>query len=456
MAKKRSAKKQLPAKKPTPAPKQRPTPKRRPAPKKQPVPTQRPAKAPSPVKAKRDVSERLGGVHGDSAVLKDLLTEHGVRRADTGSPLSEALVFGIAGGIAAGYTLVPGFSATGLGSGLTFVGRHRQFLADGKWHTEFFRRLGLARDVLEEPHPERAALALETRLVEKRPTIVWCSAMAFSHLSWAATAGLHTVLARSIDRKRTRVTISDQGPTTFEIDAKELNGLRERVNPTQNRILSLLSTERGRKLEREELAAACVAGIKACVMGARDLEQRGRHASPLQDCVSSMAQLHHSRGWRNLFPDAQLFLVLSDVFQSIESAWNGGGWFRPLYAQFLAEAAELTGNARLEACVEPLRGLGARWTRFAESALPKRYAVFSRARDALREAEQIYAKKGRSAEAKIVAARGEIAKLEKTALSRFPLDGHAANRLLDDLAAELAELSRAEEDAAARVRAAVS
>lgn len=456
MAKKPSTKKKLSAKKPPPAKKRQPAPKQRPLLKKRTAPTQRAAKLPPRTKAKREVAGRLGGVHGDSAVLKDLLTENGVRRADDGLPLSEALVFGIAGGVAAGYTLVPGFSATGLGSGLTFVGRHRQFLADGKWHTEFFRRLGLACDVLEEPFPERAALALETRLVEKRPTIVWCSAMAFSHLSWAATAGLHTVLARSIDRKRKRVTLSDQGPTTFEIDAKELNGLRERVNPTQNRILSIASAERGRKLGREELAAACVAGIKACVMGARDLEQRGRHAAPLQECASSMAQLHHSRGWRNLFPDAQLFLVLSDVFQSIESAWNGGGWFRPLFARFLAEAAELTGNARLAACVEPLRELGARWTRFAESALPKRYAVFARARDALREAEQLYAQKGRAAETKIVAARGEIAKLEKAALARFPLDGHAANRLLADLAAELAELSRAEEEAAARVRAAVS
>lgn len=398
----------------------------------------------------------IGGVHGDSAVLKDLLAANGIVRADTNEPLSEELCFGIAGGIAAGYTLVPGFAATGLGSGLTFVGRHRQFLADGRWHTEFFRRLGLRCEVTEEPHPERAAVRLVEMLTAKRPTIVWCSAMAFPHLSWAATAGLHTVLARGIDRRRARISISDQGPAPWEIDAAELNALRERVNPAQNRLLTIALEERGRKVDRESLAAACVAGIKACVMGARDLEQRGRHALPLQECAGSMAQLHHSQGWRHLYPDAQLFLVLADVFQSIEAAWNGGGWFRPLFARFLNEAAELTGNRKLAECVDPVMKLGKRWTEFAEAALPKRYAIFAKSREALREAETLYSKKGRAADARIISARGEVAAHEKAALSRFPLDGHAANRLLDDLAAELGELARAEEDAAAQVRSTIS
>lgn len=395
-------------------------------------------------------------MHGDSAVLKDLLARNGIVRADTGEPLSEEACFGIAGGIAAGYTLVPEFAATGLGSGLTFVGRHRQFLADGKWHTEFFRRLGVRCEVVEEPHPERAAASLAATLLAKRPAIVWCSAMAFPHLSWAATAGLHTVLAHAIDRKRGRVTISDQGPATWEIEADELNGLRERVNPAQNRFLTIAEEERGRRLDRDALASAYVAGIKACVMGARDLEQRGRRALPLAECAGSMAQLHHSQGWRNLFPDAQLYLVLSDLFQSIEAAWNGGGWFRPLFSRFLAEAARATGNERLAACVEPVASLGKRWTAFAESALPKRYAVFGKTRDALREAERLYTQKGRAADRKIVATRTEIAAIEKAALARFPLDGHAANRLLDELAAELVELTRAEEEAAVRVRAAIT
>jgi Domain of unknown function (DUF4872)/Butirosin biosynthesis protein H, N-terminal len=427
----------------------------RPAAKKRPAAPTKATKPSKPTRAARPTATRLGGVHGDSAALKDLLAITGIRRADTKEPLSEALCFGIAGGIAAGYTLVPGFVATGLGSGVTFVGRHRQFLADGKWHTEFFRRLGMRCDVSEEPHPDRAAANLSALLLAKRPTIVWCSAMAFAHLSWASTAGLHTLLAHGFAPGRKRVVVSDQGPATFELELAELNLLRERVNPAQNRLLGVALEERGRAISRDELVAACVAGLKACVLGARDLEQRGRHALPLADCANSMAQLHHSQGWRHLFPEGQLFLVLADVFQSIEAAWNGGGFFRPLFATYLDEVAALTGDPRFAQCGAAVRALGARWTRFAESALPKKYALFARSREAYRAVEQIYAKKGIAAESKLRDLRTELADGEKKALARFPLDGHQANRLLDDLATELAELAAAEERVAAELRAVV-
>ncbi len=418
------------------------------------------AKPAAPVRAsslvKSSSADRsLGGVHGDSAVLKDFLAASAIRRSDTKEPLSEALCFGIAGGIAAGYSFVPGFAATGLGSGFALVGRHRQFLPDGRWQMEALRRLGLRWVVVEEPHPERASANLVALLTAKRPVIAWCSAMAFAHLSWAATAGLHTLLAHSIDRKRKQVVVSDQGPEPFDLPLAELDALRERVNPAQNRLLALADDDHGRRIERDDLAVACIAGIKACVLGARDLEHRGRHSQPLAECAGAMAQLHHSHGWRTLFPEGQLFLALSDVFQSIEAAWTGGGWFRPLYATFLDEASELTGNARLAECAKRLRALGARWTKFAEAALPKRYAVFARTRDALREVELQYAKKGRGAYAAILKQRASIAEQEKAAVARFPLDGHDANRLLDALSGELAELARDEEAAANELRATV-
>src|SRR5262249_31648748 len=49
----------------------------------------------------------FGGKHGESAALKNLLTHAGVRNPVTGAPFTEALCFGIAGGIGAGYSFCP-------------------------------------------------------------------------------------------------------------------------------------------------------------------------------------------------------------------------------------------------------------------------------------------------------------------------------------------------------------
>ena len=50
-------------------------------------------------------STRTGGLHSTTAVLANALSRQGLFARGTGKPLSEALVFGIGGGIGAGYWL---------------------------------------------------------------------------------------------------------------------------------------------------------------------------------------------------------------------------------------------------------------------------------------------------------------------------------------------------------------
>lgn len=411
-----------------------------------------PARARSRAKRAGVAPHRLGGVHPDSAALKDLLALAGVVDARTGKPLSEALCFGIAGGIAAGYAFSPELHASGLSSGIAFVGRHRQFLTDARWQTEFCRRLDIRALALEEPNEDVAEQNLLAALKGGRPVLAWCSPVLFPALSWTATAGMYTLLVHSADSKKQRFAVSDHGPKTFDLSFQEMASIRGRVNLLQNRILLL---DPPASLPAEVLAAGAIAGIKACVYGARDLEQRGHRALPLADAAGLPAQHHHSLGWKPLFPEGKLYLALADTWQCIAAASNGGGWFRPLFAEFLDEAAELTGRKALRACADRYRKLGAAWTSFAAAALPKRYAAFAKTQAALAKIEALYRAKGRAADAAVLRLRAELARVEQTAIARFPLDGHGINRLLDDLAARLGALAGEEAAAAAELRRAV-
>src|SRR5436189_71949 len=74
-----------------------------------------------------------GGRHAASVALRNLLTHAGVVAPHTAAPPSEPLVFGIAGGIAAGYSFCPSVVRYGGGSGVWVVGRHKAY-ATGAAH----------------------------------------------------------------------------------------------------------------------------------------------------------------------------------------------------------------------------------------------------------------------------------------------------------------------------------
>ena len=76
----------------------------------------------------------FGGVHPDTAALKNLLAQAGGRAPHSGKPLTEAAILGIAGGI---------------GAGVASVSRHLAYTFDGTFHRVFLDRVGLERTILE-------------------------------------------------------------------------------------------------------------------------------------------------------------------------------------------------------------------------------------------------------------------------------------------------------------------
>src|SRR5688572_20671762 len=91
----------------------------------------------------------FGGQMANAAALKNLLAFHGINNPLTDQPFTEALCFGIAGGIGAGYSFCPSVIRHGCGSGVSIVSWHKSYSTEGAWYRDFFGRLGIATRILE-------------------------------------------------------------------------------------------------------------------------------------------------------------------------------------------------------------------------------------------------------------------------------------------------------------------
>src|SRR5687768_10673422 len=124
-----------------------------------------------------------GARHGEAGAIRFLLTDVGMLNPITQQPLSEALCFGIAGGIGAGYSFCPSVPKYGCASGVSIVGRHKTYATDAAWYQGFFDRLGVKTRITETAAAGKALANLQTEIAAGRPTVVWCSrsALPFVH-----------------------------------------------------------------------------------------------------------------------------------------------------------------------------------------------------------------------------------------------------------------------------------
>jgi len=81
--------------------------------------------------------------------------------------------------------------------------------------------------------------------------------------------------------------------------------------------------------------------------------------------------------------------VLVNLFIFIEIGGTGGAAFRPMYARFLEEAAEITGDARYREAAGPVRHCAETWSQIAAAALPDDYPALAAIRGILWQQTEI-------------------------------------------------------------------
>ncbi len=307
--------------------------------------------------------------------LRTLLASAGVTSPTTKEPLSEAMVFGIAGGVGAG---VFAFHYAKENFSSFFVAGRHLWHDDLAYAQRLFTRLGLKASVKESSGGRSALTQLQTAL-ESGPALAWVDSAHLPHRAMPAQysgGGYHVVVIYAIDVGRGVALMGDMADDAVEIPLDALAEARGRIKKQKHRLLSVAQPSHAL-----DLAGAVRAGLLA---GVEELASAKMQNFSLESFKTWGERLHGSKSkerWDVIFPVGRpLWTALTSIHNCIEYYGTGGGLCRPMFAEFLAQAATALGDTKLTALGAQYHDLGREWSALAEAALPSGVPAFREAK----------------------------------------------------------------------------
>jgi len=367
----------------------------------------------------------FGGAHPEAAAAANVLAAAGLRRPDTGAPLSEALVFGIAGGLGTLYilweweahnvkVLVLGFHHLG-----NYPVRYFQGLAD---------RLNVRVSMPETGSRRVATQRLDGALAAGKPAVAWVDRASLPYLQLPERLrGRLGHFVAVCGRASDGYWIDDRAAAPFFVPAASFGDARERIPSYKQRLLLVDG------LAPFDLPAAVQSGIAAQV----DYLSSGSDSfalPALRKWARLLTDPTHKKGYPVVFRDRRgLFRVLRSAYEGI-ALDVGEGALRGLYADFLREAAQILDKERLLDAADAYAALSARWLAFADAALPD--TPFAPFKHLLLE-RHVALLKGGDAWQGWGARTEELEALDSAFNREFPLDDGATDRLLAHLGEQM-------------------
>ncbi len=319
-----------------------------------------------------------GSVPG-STVARVLLSDAGVKNPHTGEPLSEAMTFGISGGIGIG-TFQFFYEKDDFAS-FFIAGRHL-WQDDQEYLQNLCGLLGASYEVRETGGAKAAEQQLREEL-ERGPVAMWVDSASLPHRAapdWMQGGGYHIVTAYDVAADGT-VRIGDLSDEPIAISMKDLAKARERIKKQKNRLLAIRQAP-----ESLDPHSAVYGGLKACVQSLTEPGWKGYRTNFSLDSLKQWAERMRGNkspeSWDRVFPRGKrLWSGLTSISEYIEFYGTGGGLCRPLFAEFLSEAGTALKDERLLSLSQRYAEIGAKWSELANAALPDDIPMFHQARE---------------------------------------------------------------------------
>jgi hypothetical protein len=387
----------------------------------------------------------------EAGALQAALAYLDVRAPHSGLPFTEAMLFGLGGGIGFSYFVFEYKSARvktlTLGTRITTLeeSSRPQFLQT------ICDRIGVPARLVQAPVPPRPTGG---------PTGVGRGRRRSSGSTWAASVPLrpHTRYAAGVVYAWTddRILLAGRSRRLLPFRRKSFEAARRSIGVPKARAVILQRPDRSPNL---------AAGILEAVRETRDQMARGIDVgsfrgnfglAALEKWAGLLTDDRDRKGWPRFFPAGRdLLAALLAVFIQIEMRGRGGGAFRGLYADFLEEAAEAGRRRRLLEAVEPLRHSARAWHNLARAALPNSVPALRQLRELTAAREALLARQGADGLTQADTLAEQIRRLRRTAEDPFPLAASDALDLLSDLRRRVLQIHALEASALQALRAAL-
>jgi hypothetical protein len=298
-----------------------------------------------------------GGQHHESTLLAHVLRQRGITAPHTGEPYTEAMLCGLGGGI--GF-MVAVFEYKGLPPMLTVVAQHHP----EPWAPAVLDRLGCPYQKSHSSSTAAALGALRKELEAGNP--VW-STIARSHAATGIDADAYPVVVAGRDGET--LYLDDVAPAPRGIDeaafgaawSAHRKGRHERLTVTGTPTVELPDAIRA-------AIATTVAHLTGPVLGNAFDANFG--ISGMSRLAAQLRDRRSKTGWLRRFGTPQTLGVgLARLAECLEVSYTAPAATRPLYADFLDEAASLVRDAPLAEAATMFRASGALWSKLASRAL---------------------------------------------------------------------------------------
>jgi hypothetical protein len=381
-----------------------------------------------------------GGVHSESAAVHNVLANAGVTAPHTGRPFSEAFLLGLGGGLGAGYFVFQFGDVSTL-----YVGTRCLWY---EWNEAFQRRMvervGGSLHASKTTGSQTARKKLLKKLQDDRPVSVWVDMGGLPYWGYKRQQYIpHVVTVCGYQESTDVVDIDDLAPTPWSMTLDELSQARSAI-----RSLKHCATVLDPPDDVGDLTVSVRDAIQDCIRDMRNPRMKNFGLTALEKWRNLIANPRNKKGWPLVFPPGpNLYRALFYTYHWIETAGTGGGGFRPMYGDFLAEASHILGNRRLAELSKTYAQLGAEWSRLAKLALPDGVEPLGMTRELLQKRCDLLQTQGPAEGPEIARLTRELHCMEESVAQEFPLDGQEALSLLEQMQAQLDVIYTGEKDA---------
>lgn len=304
----------------------------------------------------------LGGQHTDSAALSNALRQAGVVAPHSRRPYSEAMIVGLGGGIGFSYFVYEQRAALArLELDSRFRGRGTSFL------DSVLARTGVQASSVQTYSTRRAQDALLSVLEAGRAAICIVDPPLLPHRGLpSAQRGRSSQLISVIGAEGGDVFIDDLCAHPVPLSLEQLSAARQSCRRARQRMVTISPPLHPFDLSvsvRQALRSTCRLFLNPHVSNVG--------FSGLEKWSSLLTNVNNRRGWPRLFSGSSaLFSALNHTFTHLHFERTAPGALRPMFADFLEEAAEILGRRLLMRVAAQYRQSAELWGQLTDLALP--------------------------------------------------------------------------------------
>ncbi|MEM9134424.1 MAG: BtrH N-terminal domain-containing protein [Actinomycetota bacterium] len=282
-----------------------------------------------------DAVTAVGGQQPDLAAARNLCANAGVGGPD-GGPLSEAMAFGLAGGIGFLY----GVFSYDEGPTMTIVARHESM--PDPFCEPLFARVGATVDIATTGGAKTAAITLDRVLAAGRPALCTVGAGGLGYLGESADmAGMAPHLVGVVGAEGSGddaiVLLDDRAPVPIAVPRADVDLARGAYTKAKHRLITVDDVD-----PDHDWSAAIVASVTTAAERF-DTPPVPRFAANVGR--AGLAKFHRlltdtgAKGWPRIFAEGRTAAIgLSRLQDCIDHAYTAPSAGRRLYADFLTEA----------------------------------------------------------------------------------------------------------------------